>query len=72
MRLDFLPVESLAKIAWALADTHGQGALSIADKTICELETEGSPIVAEAWRGLRSVLEDVLTGRLGRHAPTIH
>jgi hypothetical protein len=72
MRLDFLPVESLAKIAWALADTDGQGALSIADQTICELETEGSPIVAEAWRGLRSVLEDVLTGRLGRHAPTIH
>jgi hypothetical protein len=72
MRLDFLPVDSLAKIAWALADTHGAGALAVADSTIADLEGEGAPIVADAWRGLRSVLEDVLQGRLTRGVQTIH
>jgi hypothetical protein len=72
MRLDFLPVDSLAKIAWALADTHGNGALAVADRTIAELEDEDAPVVAQAWRGLRSVLEDVLEGRMGRGVQTIH
>lgn len=72
MHLDFLPVDSLAKIAWALADTHGPRALGVADRTIAELEFEGEVICAEAWRGLRSVLEDVLKGRLGREVPTVH
>jgi hypothetical protein len=72
MRLDFLPVDSLAKIAWALADTHGVKALLVADRTIADLEDEGAPVVADAWRGLRSVLEDVLEGRMGRGVQTIH
>jgi hypothetical protein len=72
MRLDFLPVDSLTKIAWALADVHGPGALAVADRTIEDLEGEGSPLVADAWRGLRSVLEDVLEGRMGRGAQIIH
>jgi hypothetical protein len=72
MRLDFLPVDSLAKIAWALADTHGNSALAVADRTIADLEGEGAPVVADAWRGLRSVLEDVLEGRMSRGVQTIH
>jgi hypothetical protein len=72
MRLDFLPVDSLAKLAWALADTHGPAARDVADRTITELESENEPVVADAWRGLRSVLEDVLTGRIGRGTQTIH
>jgi hypothetical protein len=72
MRLDLIPVDSLTRIAWALADAHGDEALGVADRTIRELESKGSPVVADAWRGLRSVLEDVLGGRLGRDTPTIH
>ncbi|GIU67715.1 hypothetical protein [Candidatus Phycosocius spiralis] len=72
MRLDFLPVDSLARFAWALADTHGDSALAIADRTINELEIEGSLLVADAWRGLRSMLEDILEGRIGRDSLTIH
>ena len=72
MRLDFLPVDSLARIAWALADTHGDSALDVADRTIIDLEGEGEAVVADAWRGLRSVLEDVLEGRLGRGHVTVH
>jgi hypothetical protein len=72
MRLDFLPVDSLAKIAWALADTHGPDALAVADRTIADLEGEGAPAVADAWRGLRSLLVDVLEGRMARGVQTIH
>lgn len=72
MRLDFLPPHTLASIAWALADVHGRGAIDVADRTITDLEHSGEPVVAEAWRGLRSVLEDVLEGRIGRDIPTVH
>lgn len=72
MRLEFLPPDTLARIAWALADVHGPDALSVADRTILDLEENGEPVVADAWRGLRSVLEDVLAGRLGRDIPTVH
>jgi hypothetical protein len=72
MRLEFLPVDTLAKIAWALADTHGARALGVADTTIAELEQEGALVCADAWRGLRSLVEDVLEGRLGREAPSVH
>jgi hypothetical protein len=72
MRLDFLPPDTLARIAWALADVHGQQAMQVADRTIVDLEESGEDIVADAWRSLRSVLEDVLAGRIGRERPTIH
>lgn len=72
MRLDFLPPEHLARIAWALVDTHGGASLDVADRTIEGLVADGEDVVAEAWRCVRSMLEDALSGRLGRDAPTIH
>jgi hypothetical protein len=72
MRLDFLPPHTLASIAWALADVHGTRAMDVADQTITDLEESGEVIVADAWRGLRSVLEDVLHGRISRGCPTVH
>jgi hypothetical protein len=72
MRLDFLPPHTLTAIAWALRDTHGANALAVADRTICELEADGEDIVANAWRSLRSVLEDVLLNRIDRHNVTVH
>lgn len=72
MRLDFLPPDTLARIAWALADVHGPRAIDVAERTIHDLEESGEPIVADAWRSLRSVLEDVLAGRIGRDRVTVH
>lgn len=72
MRLDLVGLDSLTQIAWALVDTHGEDAVAIADRTITDLESEGSKPVADAWRGLRALLEDALNGRLGRQTPTIH
>ncbi len=72
MQLDNLPLESLAKIAWALFDVHGEEALCVADKAIFELESEGLPKAANAWRGVKCIVEDVSLGRMTRHAITIH
>jgi hypothetical protein len=72
MRLEFLPPHTLTAIAWALHDTHGEHALMVADRAIGELLADGEDIVADAWRCLRSVLEDVMNHRLDRHAVTIH
>lgn len=72
MRLDNLPVSSLTKIAWALNDAHGEGALDIARQTIGELELEGHLIAADAWRSVECLLEDVQLGRIDRNPPIIH
>ncbi|KAF0117345.1 MAG: hypothetical protein FD163_1613 [Hyphomonadaceae bacterium] len=72
MRLDNLKVNSLATIAWALFDAHGDKALGVADKAIYDLETEGMPMAADAWRGVKSMVEDVVLGRMDREQPTIH
>ena len=72
MQLDNLPLESLAKIAWALFDVHGESAIDVADKAIFELESEGMPNAANAWRGVKSIVEDVSLGRMSRLAITIH
>ncbi len=72
MRLDNLPVSSLTKIAWALSDAHGDGAMEIASQTINELITEGHFIAADAWRSVKCLLEDVKLGRIDRNPPIIH
>lgn len=72
MRLDNLKVTSLTTIAWALFDVHGDNALEVAQNAINELEKEGSPIAADAWRGVKLMVEDVVLGRLNRATPTIH
>lgn len=72
MRLDYLPLDSLAKIAWALFDAHGNQAINIANSAIIELETDGMNHAADAWRGVKSMVEDVSLGRIGRMVPTIH
>lgn len=72
MQLDNLPLESLAKIAWALYDVHGEKALAVADKAIQELEGDGMPNAADAWRGVKSLVEDVFYGRMSRQEITIH
>ncbi len=72
MHLDNLPLESLAKIAWALLDAHGDNALNVANRAIEELENEGMPNAADAWRGVKSIVEDASLGRIARRDITIH
>lgn len=72
MRLDNLPVYSLTKIAWAMFDAHGDNAFDIANKTIIELENDGFNGAADAWRSVKTLIEDVSLGRIGRASPIIH
>ncbi|WP_240007369.1 hypothetical protein [Pseudaquidulcibacter saccharophilus] len=72
MQLDFLHIDSLTHIAWALFDVHGENALSVADNAICELEDDGSYGAADAWRSVKTLIEDVVCGRIDRESPTIH
>ena len=72
MELDFLRVESLTKIAWALFDVHGDNAINVADNAIDELEVDGSYGAANAWRSVKTLIEDVACGRIDREPVTIH
>lgn len=53
-------------IAWTLVDLHGAQAIGYADDAITELEGQSLPESADAWRALRSIMEDALAGRLDR------
>lgn len=72
MQLENLNIDSLAKIAWALTDAHGMEAINFANKAITELEDEGYNLAADAWRGVRFLVEDALCGRINRRHVTIH
>ncbi len=72
MRLDNLPVYSLTKIAWAMFDAHGENAFDIANQTISELENDGFSGAADAWRSVKTLIEDVSLGRIDRTSPIIH
>ena len=72
MQLDFLHIDSLTKIAWALFDVHGEKAINVAENAISELEVDGSFGAADAWRSVRTLVEDVVTGRIDRTTPSIH
>lgn len=57
--------QSLA--AW-MVDKHGAVALSYAERAVNELEGQGEESRADAWRCLRSMVVDMLAGRLSRRA----
>ena len=60
-------------IALTLVDRHGVRALGYADQAVCELETKGEDFSANAWRVVRSEIEDALEGRFERdRAITLH
>jgi hypothetical protein len=55
-------------IAWTLVDLHGSKAIGFADEAVTDLEGQGLPESADAWRALRAIMEDALAGRLDRDA----
>jgi len=55
-------------IAFTLVDRHGSQALGYADQAVWELDEKGEQASADAWRALRSEIEDALTGRIVRDA----
>jgi hypothetical protein len=68
-----ITVEDIRHIAWTLVDLHGSQAIGYADEAVTDLDTKGCPESADAWRALRSVMEDALAGRLDRDTElTVH
>ncbi len=68
-----ITAEDIHQIAWTLVDMHGDQALGYADEAVGELDEQGKVEGADAWRALRSVMEDALAGRLERdRGVTLH
>jgi len=68
-----ITVEDIRHIAWTLVDLHGANAIGYADEAVSDLDGKGSPESADAWRALKSVMEDALAGRLDRDSTlTVH
>tara|TARA_R110000868_G_scaffold158638_1_gene386911 strand:- start:5588 stop:5812 length:225 start_codon:yes stop_codon:yes gene_type:complete len=61
-----ITVEDIRQIAWTLVDLHGPQAIGYADEAVTDLDGQGKVEGADAWRALRSVMEDALAGRLDR------
>lgn len=60
-------------LAYWLIDAHGGAALTWADRAIAELRMAGDEERAELWLMLRSVADDMISGRLDpKKRPTLH
>ncbi|MAK64039.1 hypothetical protein [Maricaulis alexandrii] len=68
-----ITVEDIRQIAWTMVDLHGAQAIGYADEAVTDLDSQGQPESADAWRALRAVMEDALAGRLEREGSiTVH
>ncbi|MDF1770113.1 hypothetical protein [Maricaulis sp.] len=68
-----ITAQDIHQIAWTMVDLHGAQAIGYADEAVSDLDGQGLPESADAWRALRSVMEDALAGRLDREAGvTVH
>ncbi|MEP1906306.1 hypothetical protein [uncultured Parvibaculum sp.] len=59
-------------LAAYMVDTHGEKAIGFADQAVDELERIGEKLRAEAWRQLRVVVLDMVSGRRNREGGVLH
>lgn len=59
-------------LAAYMVDTHGEKAVGFADQAVDELERIGEKLRAEAWRQLRVVVLDLVSGRRNREGHVLH
>ena len=59
-------------LAAYMVDTHGEKAVGFADQAVDELERIGEKLRAEAWRQLRVVVMDLVSGRRNREGHVLH
>jgi hypothetical protein len=68
-----ITAEDLRCLANFLVDRHGEIAVDYAQQAVHELEAQGEDNRADAWKALRSVVEDMVEGRLDQdRAIVIH
>lgn len=63
---NFITPSDMRSLAFLLVDRHGAKALGYADLAVGEMEDLGDERRADAWKALKSVVEDALAGRLER------
>jgi hypothetical protein len=61
-----ITAQDLHSLAVYLVDRHGEIALDYADQAVDELEAQGEDYRADAWRVLKSVVLDMIEGRLSQ------
>ena len=59
-----ITADDLRSLANYLVDRHGPIAVDYADQAVYELEAQGEAMRADAWKALRSVVEDMVEGRM--------
>lgn len=59
-----ITADDLRSLANYLVDRHGPIAVDYADQAVFELEAQGEVIRADAWKALKSVVEDMVEGRM--------
>lgn len=60
--------DDLRHIAFTLVERHGARALGYADLAVEEMTAKGERESLEAWKALRSEIEDALGGRIAADA----
>ena len=64
-----ITAEDLRSLANYLIDRHGDVAIDYADRAVFEVEAHGEGGRADAWKALRSVVVDMVEGRMGVDHP---
>ncbi len=63
-----LTAHDFQSLAAFMVEKHGANALGFAERAVNELEDQGEKDRAHHWRCLRSLVIDMLAGRLSRRA----
>ncbi len=64
-----ITAEDLRSLATYLVDRHGHIAVDYANRAVFELEAQGEEYRADAWKALRSVVVDMVEGRITNDSP---
>jgi len=68
-----ITTSDLHALAVFMVENHGKKAIHLADRAVDELEAQNATDSADAWRALRSVVVDMLEGRLSAsERPRVH
>ena len=66
-----ITAQDLKCLATYLVENHGTVAVDYADRAVGELEAKGEWGRADAWKALRSVVVDLVDGRLDAEAAIV-
>ena len=67
-----ITAHDLHNLAVYLLDRHGPNVIDFADHAVTELEAKGDDSRAGTWRVLRSVVQDMVDGRLTNENLKLH